>query len=173
MPNWCENDIVISSNETEAGYREMFQFMKCFVMGQPNNIVERNDQQDLVFLSIFCPIPKEEENWYDWNCENWGTKWDVNIDPCWLEPSWKREIALAELLEDPIWKDDFSFFCTSAWSPPLEGFRNISKIYPNLNFCIDYVEDGCTFAGEAEIYNGVVCDMEKDYDELHRNDDED
>ena len=42
--------------------------------------VSETDDKD-IFMHL-CPCIEDDEryseNWYRWNCENWGTKWDAN-----------------------------------------------------------------------------------------------
>ena len=59
MPNWCENSIVIESDE------ETLKEIKEFVAG---------DNSEFSFFSI---LPHEGEWDYNWCVNNWGTKWDA------------------------------------------------------------------------------------------------
>ena len=95
-------------------------------------------------LNWMVPRPKaEDENWYNWNIENWGTKWslsDVYIDNC------------AE--EDSI---EFSF--STAWAPPIDAFRSWAERDGRVQFNLEYWEPGCAFVGSA-IYDGDYFDDE-------------
>lgn len=72
-------------------------------------------------------------NWYDWNCSNWGTKWDVDI-----EINEENDCAICLAFD-------------SAWSPPVEWLNKVSKDYPKLKFILEYEEGGCAFKGILEI----------------------
>jgi len=78
------------------------------------------------------------KDWYDWNVNNWGTKWDVT---------------------DVHFDEDNGFLTygfDSAWSPPVEFLKNICSKYPLLNFSLYYEEGGCDFEGDLEIVAGIV-----------------
>ena len=81
-------------------------------------------------------------NWYDWNCSNWGTKWDVDID----------------IYEENDCEMYMSF--DSAWSPPTNWLNKVSEDYPKLHFTLEYEEGGCAFKGIFEVCvdNGVFDD---------------
>jgi len=140
MPNWCGNTLKVIGDE-----KDLKKFTKKI---KPKN-----------FLSSFIPIPKELENttsprkgkkdlnlilkyktdnWYDWCRINWGTKWDFEV----------------EIDGDPEFNEIIISF-DSAWSPPIEGLKNISKMYPNIIFFINYDEPGMGFKGLARIQNGT------------------
>ena len=85
------------------------------------------------------------DNWYDWQCANWGTKWDV------AEPS-----------EQHREEDSYSVSYETAWSPNLDFFRHISSEFPELTFTVKYYEGGVGFAGEFTILNGDEIDEEKE-----------
>ena len=93
------------------------------------------------------PRPAEEDdNWYDWNCENWGTKWnakfvelhDDNDDfiVYQFETAWNR-------ISNQLWSDikskfptlDFNFVATEEagffWSRT-EDDEIVSYDYPSL-----------------------------------------
>ena len=70
-------------------------------------------------------------NWYDWSCQNWGTKWNA-CDP-------------------HINHNDIDFFAVSfetAWSPPIEWIKNIMKDFPGLHFILEYEEPGMGYGGK-------------------------
>jgi hypothetical protein len=76
------------------------------------------------------------DNWYDWNRKNWGTKWnsydgDIDHDTNTIE------------------------FCT-AWTLPDPIFAEMAKLYPDLHFHIETLEEGGFFAGYIDIKNGEV-----------------
>lgn len=81
--------------------------------------------------------------WYDWNIENFGTKWDISsyID-----------------VDDFIKDKGMSY--ETAWGPNEAFYFNISKDYPELTFKLSYDEEGVGFAGECEIKNGVYLSNE-------------
>ena len=128
MPNWCSNTLHISG---DAGKVKSF-----FNNGIKDNVWK---------MSLYFPMPIELEtttspskesnedlikrfghdNWYDWRCENYGTKWDADSDN---------------------YGDDYIHFET-AWSPPLPWLQKVAKDYPELTFRLDYSEEGMQFGG--------------------------
>ena len=123
MPNWCDNQITITGPNS--------------VIDKIEKIVkEESDDAKNGLLQFFHPMPKElldteagpvaktkkekqvrqvrklefgAENWYDWRCNNWGTKWEVNefygVD--------------RQHLNDSLDESIISFGFSSAWSPPI------------------------------------------------------
>lgn len=75
------------------------------------------------------------DNWYSWNVENWGTKWDVT-PIIWGEND-----------------DSFSFSFDSAWGPPEAFFRHLADKY-GIEYDLKYYESGAGFAGKSSYVNG-------------------
>lgn len=71
-------------------------------------------------------------NWYNWCIENWGTKWDVE----------------AMLVDEGSTYLSYTF--SSAWSPPISFVEKASKLFPLLDFMLEFKEPGMGFAGEFE-----------------------
>jgi hypothetical protein len=90
-------------------------------------------------LEHFVPCPEDK------TCvEYWGTKWDIlNYN----ESSQCSDTATS--VEETF---------DTAWSPPLLGLQRISKLFPEAEFSIDYIEDGCDFIGVSLIKDGVLRD---------------
>lgn len=86
------------------------------------------------------------KDWYEWCIQNWGTKWDININDINTNPN------------------HLTICSSTAWSPCLEGVTKISEDYPLLHFRVDYAEPGMGFQGYAEIENGDCDDTCGDYD---------
>ena len=130
MPNWCNNSLSVSHEDPAM--------MAKFAEG----VREGN------LFATFLPMPTELDgtvspsepnaalvekygasDWYTWNCDNWGTKWDVSAGEF-------------ELDEDN--KSGSGWFET-AWSPPLAAYYKLQEI----GFKIDafYSEPGMGFCG--------------------------
>jgi hypothetical protein len=85
-------------------------------------------------------------NWYDWQCFNWGTKWDAS------ESVYSQEDKMLEF--------------QTAWSCPSEVIQKMADKFPDLKFTgtfadedfgsnTGYIEDGGTFHlenGSEEAY---------------------
>jgi hypothetical protein len=85
----------------------------------------------------------EFEGWYDWNCRNWGTKWNA------------KHITMSKIKKrNGIYYWEVSF--DTAWSPPMPIFVAIANQFPNISFEADYVEEGNDYRGEFKVVKGIV-----------------
>jgi len=132
MPNWCDNTLTITGPEDQI--REFRDRARNL---HPGEIT------DLCFNKIIRRPPEEDDNWYNWNRENWGVKWDVTAH---LEIYGDRHI-------------EYQF--DSAWSPPIKFCEKASELFPDLTFKIWFEETGCWFSGEKYYKNGE-CVYEED-----------
>jgi len=146
MPNWCDNQVTITGPNSVIDKIEKI-------------VTEEKDGDGL--LNYFHPMPKQLEDttspsssadkpqpmvegfdcWYDWRCENWSTKWDVNefygVD--------------RQHLNDSLDESIISFGFSSAWSPPINAYQSflINMSEKNLDVSVKayYYEGGCDFMG--------------------------
>lgn len=81
------------------------------------------------------------DNWYDWQVQKWGTKWDVT----------------AELVSDDEGFLEYEF--DSAWSPPTAWLEKVAKDYPLLQFMLKYEEEGVGFMGRAKAHGNSFDDQ--------------
>ena len=151
MPNWCANHLVVRGDE-----KEITRFRK---QAESGKVKDSDTMHDIEFtISPFLPMPKDLEgtrspslrpvkrlikkygtdNWYDWRVKNWGTKWDVEG---YLEDESPRKLG-------------YTF--DSAWGPPDEAIKAMSKMYPTLTFTLKYDEPGMDFSGTLKLRNGEV-----------------
>ena len=124
MPNWCYNRITLSHNDSEMIKRVSESF------GKDN------------LLKEFVSPPEGfnyDDEWYSWNIENWGTKWDVRGD---IEESDENSITL---------------FFQSAWSPPLVFYKTLFEDY-GFEFTTYYYEPGMGFCGKFETSDDRLLD---------------
>lgn len=76
------------------------------------------------------------DNWYDWCCDNWGCKWDMD--------------NLSVLEKDNIkLKVDY----WTPWDPNLEFIELLSLVFRKLKFELVYSETGMWFAGKLMIHD--------------------
>ena len=125
MPNWCKNEVIVSGDEevvtkfknlmTNDGqdFEEGFSFNK--IVPQPDNIL-------LDSLKV-----------YDWNIENWDTKWDASSVSVYLDEG-----------------DYMEFSFLTAWSPPINVINKLKEMFPKLNVYGGYIGEGWEFAGTFE-----------------------
>jgi len=110
MPNWCSNTIEIEGTKEQ---------INAFVS----------------FLDEPTPPELKEDGWYEWNVENWGTKWNCDAQD-WVK------------VENPN-EDQASvtFGFNSAWAPPTALYEFIES---NSEFILtaSYLEEGMSFVGQ-------------------------
>lgn len=103
------------------------------------------DFDDKDFFNQVIPRPlSEEENWYNWNLKNWGTKWDASPE-CFDVTEIKNENGMYS----------FAISLQTAWSPPLAFVITLCKQL-NVSASLDYIEGGFNFVGVLKVKNGKV-----------------
>lgn len=99
---------------------------------------------DYIFSGVIGPEEEKlygKNNWYDWSCENWGTKWNS----C-----------------DTELHGNFYTFWT-AWSPCSPVIEKLAEMFPDAVFDYSYDESGMCFCGEEKYEGGkLVYIMEAD-----------
>ena len=124
MPNWCQNRLVVEGSEAAV---EAFR--------------KANSTTDTA-LTFQAAVPRpesEEENWYSWNCENWGTKWDA-VDVGFDDDLW---YPVDSGLDWTVYKFD------TAWSAPIPWFRSLND-WTELRLILFFAEVGMSFSGSCE-----------------------
>jgi Ferredoxin-like domain in Api92-like protein len=129
MPNWIYNNLRIDGPK-ESVKRIMDQMS--------NPLKDCKDDIVFSFFNIVSPTDNEDynKNWYDWNIQNWGVKWDIN----------QSEINL----EGPFEFDDnmiVSYSFNTPWECPYKAIKRLSEQYPDVIFSLEY-ESG----SESEVY---------------------
>ena len=116
MPNWCSNNVTIEATDSELLKRLQDAL---------------DDEKDL--FNQFVPQPEFEgdQDWYMWNIENWGTKWD------------------AKPYNGFHWEGNtVAFSLETAWSPPIQFYRAMEA--QGYNVTAYYMEEGMAFCGKYE-----------------------
>ena len=130
MPNWVRSNLTISGDRVELD-----KFIN--LARNENYYYEEKDpkhRETLLDFGKFIPRPAEEEDWYSWNCENWGTKWNAkHID-----------------LDDD--NDDFILYqFETAWGRISDQlFSKMKEKFPTLEFSFACEEEGHYFWSRTE-----------------------
>jgi hypothetical protein len=145
MPNWVYNTITV-----EGSRRDLEDFVA--IVGAP--VVVRRQSFDGAtagewveeVLSVpftyynVIPVPTDilddyhtvadgkegPNNWYNWNCREWGVKWDAS------DPS---------LEWDEDGRDSLTVRFESPWGPPEPVFAALARTFPSLFFSFHYEEE--------------------------------
>ena len=129
MPNWSFNHMIVSGSESDLadfvtkanGENEKFDF-NSFIP-QPENLFKGNlgkkEEDNCKKLGI--------PNWYSWNVDNWGTKWNA----CHTEFNWDGK--------------DVVFRFDTAWAPPLPIFLAMVEQHPELSFEVECEIEGADY----------------------------
>ena len=149
MPNWCENRDQISDNGDDS---EQFDKLCKLLDGPdpfnaifprpdfktiPNNKGElpiaeeiKNSNGELVTITYNFPDGKNDDRWYHWCIDNWGTKWEADVTGFEVQDYDTLEIEFQ-----------------TAWSPPEGVVRKLREKFPELSFQCFYDEPGAEIAG--------------------------
>ena len=116
MPNWCSNHIQLSGKKVN-------QLVKFLDKNQGKN-----------FFDFFVPPAKEnDDNWYSYNQENYGCKWNCDAND-WVK---EDEEVVTVIFDSP-------------WCPPLALFEKMFQ--EGWDVDAKYYEPGMCFVGHW--YNG-------------------
>lgn len=164
MPNWCENELIVSGNR-----EELERFKKkakgkngCLDMNSFIPYPEEFEKQDLIAkehnekIRVAIQNMADEEkiayieahSWmkdgynsggHEWCYENWGTKWNFSD---------------TELIDE----DDGTlyYFFDTAWAPPEPVIKQMAKVFPELDFELRYFEGSNQFNGILVLEEGQV-----------------
>ena len=93
------------------------------------------------------------DNWYDWCCANWGTKWDA------CHAAYDRiAYELPGFSSDPA-RDRIRITFDTAWAAPEPVIHALVRKYPNLNFVHVYSyegEENTDFTVDYRMNEGVL-----------------
>ena len=119
MPNWCSNVATI-----HHGDKEKIDAIEAEL--------QKEERDDIALFQTLRPRPAEhEEEWYGWNIENWGTKWEASIYDF-------------ERLDDNNIRVNFD----TAWGPPIALYDYLFE--EGYDTTAYYNECGMAFCGKYE-----------------------
>ena len=123
-PNWEEIPL------TSETYKEYSWDKPRGEIGEKPVMVINEDKPFLNGLR-FKSSDRQDDRWYNWRCQNWGTKWDcydLSIDECDMPHG-------------------FELNFNTAWSPPEEICYALKEKFDDLSVSWFYDEPGCEVAG--------------------------
>jgi hypothetical protein len=123
MPNWCNNNIVMT------GPTDKLQAL----MASPDE-----------FLGAMVPLGDLNEWTYEKAIDNWGTKWEVDTEGL-------------ELTDNGDGTSTIHGYFDSAWSPPIEAFATYGDNNPEIEYILDYLEEGMDNNDIAKINRYLKC----------------
>lgn len=132
MANICENNLLFNNVPSETfgkvleyvkSQKSDFDFEKIIPSPKTKEecpkefIIEDENKSGIQLLK-----EKKWFDWYNWNCENWGSKWNAQNIFIDLE---NQEI-------------NFS----TAWSSPVPVFEKLAQLFPSADFSVSCIIEG-------------------------------
>lgn len=144
------------------------------VLGETTNVGDQKVVVTEEVIQDFKNATLEQEQkygvigWYDWNCLNYGCKWDT----CMTE-----EVLEISVSDD---KEGLTLKFETPWSDPLPIFGHIFNGFPDLDLTITVEEEAGFFNGEYNtivdeegrhlVWKDIPVEDEWDAEELNNND---
>lgn len=135
MPNWCDVSITISGDTKEQKKFLQDAYEEYLFSINPQNSTEAENKG--LFYALRRPPNGKWD--YDWCCDNWGTKWDVDADESCVEYS----------------DGELTINGQTAWAPPIQLLDYLHTEL-DLHTSCEYSEAGCGFAGVYEDGNNTA-----------------
>ena len=166
MPNWSFNSLLLQGSKKN---------LQKFYIENKSDELYKGVQVELSFNKAI-PRPKDqEENWYNWNCQNWGTKWDAR----YITSNYKESIIdnkkkyfnddirnsllilnrkldveakpVVPIIQELFSYYEFSYNFDTAWGPPIPWLEVISEKYKDIKFDFEYNVEGFDNGGKIVI----------------------
>lgn len=166
MPNWvfCNLSVLGTKEQVEQFDADMKQPHPDFIYPEAGHIAEEKKWAitkggDFSFWNAVAPTDLESyftgSKWYDWNCNNWGCKWDVNVED-------------EDTFTFPSGEESHTYRFDTAWSPPTGVFAALCAKYPELNLTLGFEEEqGWGGELQSDEEGGVIQTEEYDIPESH------
>jgi hypothetical protein len=103
--------------------------------------VMETEEKELLNWMVPQPNFEGDQDWYMWNVNNWGTKWDI----------------CDAYIDQATEEDEIVISFSTAWAPPVDAFHTWAAQDGRVQFTLDYWEPGCAFVGSAA-YDGDYLD---------------
>ena len=138
MPNWCDNRVEIYGDnpdqikevkKTLEGKETCFDFNNIVPMPKELEGTTSPNPEPDSFEAKRLRKQHGHDNWYDWCCFNWDTKWNSSE---------------ATLSEDG---DGLEYVFDTAWGPPIKVIEALREQYPDLSITAFYDEPGMEITG--------------------------
>lgn len=135
MPNWVKNHVAVNCDN------ETFKAIKEFVASEESEFDFEKiiPMPSTVFRGNLAPedwdVHPGDENWYEWSCHHWGTKWNA----C------------------DAWMNGKTFHFDTAWSAPEPVIAELAKKFPNAKFTHKFADEDIGHNCGVYVYkNGVL-----------------
>jgi len=169
MPNWVTNDITITGDVTiiDAIRVQLAapHETRSHVLNHDTRAMEwetSTSESVFSFWNITAPTNLDEyytnrsqlhtsDNWYNWNCGHWGTKWNARR-PRRGETTINPTTGLAEI----------TYTFDTAWSPPDAALHTLSTQHPSVVITNRWVEE--QGFGALEEYHGGEVNLIDEWD---------
>jgi hypothetical protein len=93
------------------------------------------------------------DEWYEWNCRNWGTKWEIG-DKATLDLEVMGELSFDDKpVENSL---ELVYSMDSAWSPPVEALNSLAEQYPTIKISLSSIDESDCFAMSACWQDGML-----------------
>ena len=144
MPNWCNNNLTLQHEDPAmikraADALERGEFLQEFIpVPEQLQIVAGSVGDPVEQAKLEADTKRNQEelgysNWYDFQVNEWGTKWDIGAD------------ANTDVHPDGTM---LHTYFDSAWSPPIAAYEKLTA----MGFTVGamYYEPGMAYAGVWE-----------------------
>jgi hypothetical protein len=144
MPNWVYNTLSIMGDAaTIAQIRAQVSapYETESLDWQTNQRVKAVVEQPFSFWNIIKPTDLDayhdnpvthdqsgRDHWYNWNCRNWGVKWEAS------NPRENEEFTEGDA--------DTWYNFETAWGIPNSAMLELSRQYPTVTFELEFEEEG-------------------------------
>jgi hypothetical protein len=160
MPNWVYNSLVIEGDAdvlARIAQQLATPWQTQHLDWKTNTIKSEMVEQPLSYYNIIKPTNLDEyydkpngtqdhpDHWYQWNCRNWGAKWDASS----AERHETEDGSLCYTFESP-------------WGIPNQAMLTLSQQYPTVTLELEYEEE--TGWGGCIVYTNGNEETSEEYD---------
>jgi hypothetical protein len=135
MPNHCMSELTITGKP-----KKLHKLLKQVEITNSEATTEHEAKP--FSCQKIIPRPSQlDYDWYNWNTENWGSKWDL-CEFEWITNDWEGEYLHAE-----FW---------TAWSPIPLVLQKLSEQHKTLEMTYRFVDEGGGFYGTYSFKGGLL-----------------